>query len=254
MGKYIGVALLVLCLLAGCAPRETPPESSTAPQPSGSAVSESSSVPEVPEDAASTMKGAVEEAVRQYKSGTAPANAPELPEGFLFPETLDWDTIQVEEDGMGGCQVLIPSAATESPREGLFINGPEKAVFCWNGSSLETVSFQLDRSERVEPIVVDSDDLVTAAVADMIAQYKNKTVTVTENIPALPEGFVFPEKPDWEKLKILFNDVLGDFRVTVPSAQGEQTATFICYKFAVMDDNDDDTGKIECHVANVIFQ
>ena len=245
----------VLLLLAACGAKETPPpESGSAPTPSGSSAPESGAAGEsLPDGIDPAVAAAVEEAIRQYQGGGCPPDSPELPEGFRFPDKLDWDSIQVEEAENGGCEVLVYSVATESPREGLFLNGPERAEFHWDGSKLKTVSFQLDRSEAVAPIAVDSDEQVTAAVEEMIAQYNAGTVAATENIPALPEGFVFAAGRNWEELEITFNDVTGSFQVTIPSEDGKQTATFVCYKFARQDANYNYTGETECHVSYVVF-
>ena len=240
------VLALVLLMLAACGAKETPPESSSAPTPSSSSAPESS-LPALPDGLDPAVAAAVADAVARYRSGATPENATPLPEGFLFPEALDWNIIQVEEAENGGCEVLVYSDATESPREGLFINGPERAVFQWDGSKLATVWFQLDRSEQVVPIAVDSDEQVEAAVEELIAQYKAGTAEVTENIPALPEGFAFPDQLNWLELEIAFNDVTGAFQATVPSADGKQSAVFVCYKFAQED------GSTKCGVNTVIF-
>lgn len=102
--------------------------------------------------------------------------------------------------------------------------------------------------QPVVPIPAGPDELVTAAVEEMIAQYKAGTAEVTENIPALPEGFVFPAQRNWEELEIALNDVTGGYQVAVPSQDGAQTAVFVCYKFAQED------GTTECGVNTVIFQ
>lgn len=239
------MVLVVLLMLAACGAKEAPPpESSSAP---ASPAPESTAAPALPDGIDPAVASAVEEAIRQYRDGTTPENATPLPEGFLFPEAPDWDTIQVEEAENGGCEVLVYSVATQSPREGLFLNGPERAVFQWDGSRLETVWFQLDRSEKVVPIAIGPDELVTAAVEEMIAQYNAGTVAVTENIPALPEGFVFPAQRNWEELEIALNDVTGGYQVAVPSADGKQSAVFVCYKFAQED------GSTKCGVNTVIF-
>ncbi len=101
--------------------------------------------------------------------------------------------------------------------------------------------------QPVVPIAVDSDEQVEAAVEELIAQYKAGTAEVTENIPALPEGFAFPDQLNWLELEIAFNDVTGAFQATVPSADGKQSAVFVCYKFAQED------GSTKCGVNTVIF-
>lgn len=101
--------------------------------------------------------------------------------------------------------------------------------------------------QPVVPIAVDSDEQVEAAVEELIAQYKAGTAEVTENIPALPEGFAFPGQLNWLELEIAFNDVTGAFQATVPSADGKQSAVFVCYKFAQED------GSTKCGVNTVIF-
>lgn len=254
MKKALCLALALL-LLAACGAKEAPPESSSTPESLSSSAPESGAAGEsLPDGIDPAVAAAVEEAIRQYRGGGCPPDSPELPEGFLFPEAPDWNSVQVEEAENGGCEVLVYSTATESPREGLFLNGPERAVFHWDGSKLKTVSFQLDRSEQVAPIDVDSDELVTAAVEEMIVRYNAGTVTATENIPALPEGFAFPAELNWEELEITFNDVTGSFQVTIPSEDGKQTATFVCYKFAQQDADYNYTGETECHVSYVVFQ
>ena len=65
--------------------------------------------------------------------------------------------------------------------------------------------------------------------------------------PALPEGFAFPDQLNWLELEIAFNDVTGAFQATVPSADGKQSAVFVCYKFAQED------GSTKCGVNTVIF-
>lgn len=260
MGKFVrcfGILLALLCLLAGCAKRETPPESSSAPPPpppesSQAEEPDSGSIPGVEP----ALAAAVEQVLEQYKNGTLSSERyTEQPEGFVFPGELDWNTVRVtEREGMtGGWEVAVPSVSIASSGEGFTVNGEEQAVLVWSSAAgVEEVWFRLNRTEV--PIQVDADELVVAAVAEMIEQYKNGAVTPTENIPVLPEGFVFPEEPVLEKMNVFFNDIMGDYQVTVPSAQGEQTATFICRKFAVLDDNNNDTGDTECHVAYVLFQ
>lgn len=100
----------------------------------------------------------------------------------------------------------------------------------------------------VVPIAVDPDEKLIAAVEGMIAQYNSGTVTVTENIPALPERFAFPDSLDWGSISIAVNEVTGGTQVTIPAEDGKQTATFVCYYFA------QEGGATECGVNTVIFQ
>lgn len=250
MKKLFCIVLVLLVLLSACGQKEPPSASDSTPPP---APSQESSQPEGVDPA---LIAAVEEMIEQLNNGTAdPGKTPELPEGFAFPEKLDWSSIQITNEEQGKYQITIPSVSTVSPRENVTIDGEEQAIFTWSSAAgLEEVWFSLARTEAVVPAHVDSDDLVKTAVAEMIEQYKNGTVTVNENIPALPEGFVFPEEPDLGKMDIDESGMMGVYQITVPSADREQTVTFFCHKFAVMDDNNNDTGDTECRVTHVLFQ
>lgn len=150
-------ALFLLLILSACGPGEAPPGGSASPSPasapeSSAAPSLSSPAPDASGGIDPAAAAAVEEAVRLYRAGTTPENATPLPEGFLFPEVLDWDSIPAEKRGeSGGLQISVPSASMDSPGGTVTINGQEYAEFCWDGSALETVWFRLNRSETVTP-------------------------------------------------------------------------------------------------------
>ena len=90
------LSALLLLSLASCGPAKTPPDTSAPSSAPGGPTSEAST-PEAPGGIDPAAVVAVEEAVRLYQSGTTPENATQLPEGFVFPEVLDWDSIRSEE-------------------------------------------------------------------------------------------------------------------------------------------------------------
>ena len=141
----------LLLSLAACGPGKTPPDTSAPSSAPGGPTSEAST-PEAPGGIDPAAVVAVEEAVRLYQSGTTPENATQLPEGFVFPEVLDWDSISAIPGGEnGGLKISVPSVSMASPRGNVTITGQEYAEFWWDGSALMTVSFRLARSETVIP-------------------------------------------------------------------------------------------------------
>ena len=145
------LSALLLLSLAACGPGKTPPDTSAPSSTPGGPTSEAST-PEAPGGIDPAAVVAVEEAVRLYQSGTAPENATQLPEGFVFPEVLDWDSISAIPGGEnGGLKISVPSVSMASPRGNVTITGQEYADFWWDGSALMTVSFRLARSETVIP-------------------------------------------------------------------------------------------------------
>ena len=145
------LSALLLLSLAACGPGKTPPDTSAPSSAPGGPTSEAST-PETPGGIDPAAVVAVEEAVRLYQSGTTPENATQLPEGFVFPEVLDWDSISAIPGGEnGGLKISVPSVSMASPRGNVTITGQEYAEFWWDGSALMTVSFRLARSETVIP-------------------------------------------------------------------------------------------------------
>lgn len=145
------LSALLLLSLAACGPGKTPPDTSAPSSTPGGPTSEAST-PEAPGGIDPAAVVAVEEAVRLYQSGTTPENATQLPEGFVFPEVLDWDSISAIPGGEnGGLKISVPSVSMASPRGNVTITGQEYAEFWWDGSALMTVSFRLARSETVIP-------------------------------------------------------------------------------------------------------
>ena len=145
------LSALLLLSLAACGPGKTPPDTSAPSSAPGGPTSEAST-PEAPGGIDPAAVAAVEEAVRLYQSGTTPENATPLPEGFVFPEALDWDSISAIPGGEnGGLKISVPSVSMASPRGNVTITGQEYAEFWWDGSALMTVSFRLARSETVIP-------------------------------------------------------------------------------------------------------
>lgn len=145
------LSALLLLSLAACGPGKTPPDTSAPSSAPGGPASEAST-PEAPGGIDPAAVVAVEEAVRLYQSGTTPENATQLPEGFVFPEVLDWDSISAIPGGEnGGLKISVPSVSMASPRGNVTITGQEYAEFWWDGSALMTVSFRLARSETVIP-------------------------------------------------------------------------------------------------------
>ena len=145
------LSALLLLSLAACGPGKTPPDTSAPSSAPGGPTSEAST-PEAPGGIDPAAVVAVEEAVRLYQSGTTPENATQLPEGFVFPEVLDWDSISAIPGGEnGGLKISVPSVSMASPRGNVTITGQEYADFWWDGSALMPVSFRLARSETVIP-------------------------------------------------------------------------------------------------------
>ena len=145
------LSALLLLSLAACGPGKTPPDTSAPSSAPGGPTSEAST-PEAPGGIDPAAVVAVEEAVRLYQSGTTPENATQLPEGFVFPEVLDWDSISAIPGGEnGGLKISVPSVSMASPSGNVTITGQEYAEFWWDGSALMTVSFRLARSETVIP-------------------------------------------------------------------------------------------------------
>ena len=137
------LSALLLLSLAACGPGKTPPDTSAPSSAPGGPTSEAST-PETPGGIDPAAVVAVEEAVRRDQT--------QLPEGFVFPEVLDWDSISAIPGGEnGGLKISVPSVSMASPRGNVTITGQEYAEFWWDGSALMTVSFRLARSETVIP-------------------------------------------------------------------------------------------------------
>ena len=138
MKRAFCLILVLLLLLAACGRKEPPPESpapspaspdSTSQEPPpaspaspGSASEEpppesegSGEVPvvPVPVEVDEDLKAAVEAALAQYREGTVEVSDrfPAPPEGFTFPETLDWEKLTAEMNPVTGyIRVAVPSA------------------------------------------------------------------------------------------------------------------------------------------------
>ena len=101
----------------------------------------------------------------------------------------------------------------------------------------------------VVPVPVEVDEDLKTAVEAALAQYREGTVEVSDQFPAPPEGFAFPETLDWEKLTAEMNPVTGYIRVAVPSADGSGEMKFFCSVFGAPD-----TDKTETLVCFILFE
>ena len=101
----------------------------------------------------------------------------------------------------------------------------------------------------VVPVPVEADEDLKAAVEEVLAQYREGTVEVSDQYPAPPEDFGFPEALDWEKLKVELNPETGYFRVDVPSTDGSQKMKFLCSVFGLPD-----TDETETSVSFILFE
>lgn len=101
----------------------------------------------------------------------------------------------------------------------------------------------------VVPIPMEADEDLKAAVEEILAQYREGTVETSDQYPAPPEGFAFPETLDWENLPAAMNPETGYIRVDVPSTDGSQKMKFLCSVFG-----SPDTDETETHVSFILFE
>ena len=101
----------------------------------------------------------------------------------------------------------------------------------------------------VVPIPMEADEDLKAAVEEVLAQYREGTVEVSDRFPAPPEGFAFPETLDWENLPVTMDPMMGYIRVTAPSTEGSGEINFFCSKFSPSGSD-----KTETSVSFILFE
>lgn len=239
------LAVTLLVSLAACGAKEPSQESSavpSAPAPESSTPPEETSQPPeqepdpMVEQHREEMLQAVAETIAAYQNGTIETgvNFPVLPEDFTFPEDLSGAEIHFNEV-MGDYSVKLPSATSD-----------------WSGSFTcdNTIFVQADGTEtggvfrvtqltlrdgegRIPDIpILPPDEQILSLVEMTIQRYQMTDLDPRRNfLPDLPEGFVFPETLDPEKLSMTYDLAEAIYQVVVPSESGGQKAIFRCKRW-----------------------
>lgn len=123
--------------------------------------------------------------------------------------------------------LLAACGAKETPQESGSVPEPPGPSAPESSSAEEPPEIQEDTPQQEQPELVEQHrDEILAVVSETIAQYRDGTIETGIDFPVLPEDFTFPE--DISGAEIGFNEVMGFYFVSLPSATSDWTGTFSC--------------------------
>lgn len=123
--------------------------------------------------------------------------------------------------------LLAACGAKEAPPESSSTPESLSSSATESNSAEEPPEIQEDTPQQEQPELVEQHrDEILAVVSETIAQYRDGTIETGIDFPVLPEDFTFPE--DISGAEIGFNEVMGFYSVSLPSATSDWTGTFSC--------------------------
>lgn len=105
------------------------------------------------------------------------------------------------------------------------------------------VSPEADPDETGRPVTSDEEcNAIFIVVNEVITTYENGTIATNDMYAPLPEGFLFPTNRSLKDIDIRFNEVMGDYLITMASADKKYNMIIFVNSFKFTDDAGKITG------------
>ncbi|WP_334137519.1 hypothetical protein [Muricomes intestini] len=130
-------------------------------------------------------------------------------------------------------------------------------------SSIETNRPEQPENESHDPNVSNSMDISNSSAQEVneneffeivnkvIIDYENGIMVQSEAYPPLPEGFLIPKNRSAKDIDIVFNETIGDYRITIASADGKWDMVLFANKFIFVSAESTTGGELQ--VTDVVF-
>jgi uncharacterized protein YozE (UPF0346 family) len=96
-----------------------------------------------------------------------------------------------------------------------------------------------------------SEDEFFDVANKIITAYENGTIETNEQFPSLPQDFLFPKNRSKEDITISYSEGMGDYRITLTSADGKWDMVLVANNFVYVDAETVTGGDL--HVTDVVF-